>query len=126
MRNSDWSSDVCSSDLPVPDVMDILMSSPHFTDSFTRFVSDEVKALQANEADEHERRIDNIEGAVAGILRRVAALEAADEADEEPLSTLVRWTSSSGSECQLTTNVRSEERRVGKECVSTCRSRWSP
>src|SRR3546814_14947263 len=24
------------------------------------------------------------------------------------------------------TNARSEERRVGKECVSTCRSRWSP
>src|SRR3546814_20580481 len=24
------------------------------------------------------------------------------------------------------TAVRSEERRVGKECVSTCRSRWSP
>src|SRR3546814_11576848 len=23
-------------------------------------------------------------------------------------------------------NERSEERRVGKECVSTCRSRWSP
>ena len=22
--------------------------------------------------------------------------------------------------------IRSEERRVGKECVSTCRSRWSP
>src|SRR3546814_5161212 len=22
--------------------------------------------------------------------------------------------------------ARSEERRVGKECVSTCRSRWSP
>src|SRR3546814_14834899 len=22
--------------------------------------------------------------------------------------------------------VRSDERRVGKECVSTCRSRWSP
>src|SRR3546814_14466475 len=26
--------------------------------------------------------------------------------------------------CQ--TEQRSEERRVGKECVSTCRSRWSP
>src|SRR3546814_6242454 len=25
-----------------------------------------------------------------------------------------------------TTNGRSEERSVGKECVSTCRSRWSP
>src|SRR3546814_3577790 len=23
-------------------------------------------------------------------------------------------------------HMRSEERRVGKECVSTCRSRWSP
>src|SRR3546814_11545955 len=26
----------------------------------------------------------------------------------------------------LQTGMRSEERRVGKECVSTCRSRWSP
>src|SRR3546814_12624544 len=25
-----------------------------------------------------------------------------------------------------THHFRSEERRVGKECVSTCRSRWSP
>src|SRR3546814_11322205 len=23
-------------------------------------------------------------------------------------------------------NIRSEERRVGNECVSTCKSRWSP
>src|SRR3546814_19291867 len=27
-------------------------------------------------------------------------------------------------ECDIP--ARSEERRVGKECVSTCRSRWSP
>src|SRR3546814_11958699 len=26
----------------------------------------------------------------------------------------------------LVNHYRSEERRVGKECVSTCRSRWSP
>src|SRR3546814_12065706 len=26
----------------------------------------------------------------------------------------------------LAVDLRSEERRVGKECVSTCRSRWSP
>src|SRR3546814_4604393 len=26
----------------------------------------------------------------------------------------------------LLVHLRSEERRVGKECVSTCRSRWSP
>src|SRR3546814_1455444 len=27
---------------------------------------------------------------------------------------------------QIMSLYRSEERRVGKECVSTCRSRWSP
>src|SRR3546814_11842489 len=27
---------------------------------------------------------------------------------------------------QVARAIRSEERRVGKECVSTCRSRWSP
>src|SRR3546814_15075977 len=27
---------------------------------------------------------------------------------------------------ELMGDERSEERRVGKECVSTCRSRWSP
>ena len=26
----------------------------------------------------------------------------------------------------ITIDVRSEERRVGKECTATCRSRWSP
>src|SRR3546814_6264671 len=26
----------------------------------------------------------------------------------------------------IASKIRSEERRVGKECVSTCRSRWSP
>src|SRR3546814_1831644 len=30
------------------------------------------------------------------------------------------------SEIEPTALIRSEERRVGKECVSTCRSRWSP
>src|SRR3546814_15693813 len=41
------------------------------------------------------------------------------------------WESTTGLECQILrfANVygpRSEERRVGKECVSTCRSRWQP
>src|SRR3546814_9930158 len=29
-------------------------------------------------------------------------------------------------QARLGQSLRSEERRVGKECVSTCRSRWSP
>src|SRR3546814_2685450 len=31
-----------------------------------------------------------------------------------------------GNDFRQTDIERSEERRVGKECVSTCRSRWSP
>src|SRR3546814_13202990 len=29
-------------------------------------------------------------------------------------------------QCAVQRDLRSEERRVGKECVSTCSSRWSP
>src|SRR3546814_15593476 len=36
------------------------------------------------------------------------------------------FTLACGSAALLTAQMRSEERRVGKECVSTCRSRWSP
>src|SRR3546814_15681559 len=33
---------------------------------------------------------------------------------------------SGGQQQRVAIARRSEERRVGKECVSTCRSRWSP
>src|SRR3546814_19672477 len=36
------------------------------------------------------------------------------------------WEKHKGWIIQTLTFLRSEERRVGKECVSTCRSRWSP
>src|SRR3546814_10398913 len=42
---------------------------------------------------------------------------------EELLAQPVGLTRRQGHPVQL---LRSEERRVGKECVSTCRSRWSP
>src|SRR3546814_18286589 len=35
-------------------------------------------------------------------------------------------TGGNGIELRGVDHGRSEERRVGKECVSTCRSRWSP
>src|SRR3546814_3694479 len=37
-----------------------------------------------------------------------------------------RWTRLRAAARTPTPRSRSEERRVGKECVSTCRSRWSP
>src|SRR3546814_9848286 len=36
------------------------------------------------------------------------------------------WVKEFGGTAARTPKARSEERRVGKECVSTCRSRWSP
>src|SRR3546814_11571828 len=52
-----------------------------------------------------------------------------DEADMiEALADFVELRPSSRLSCQLPVDasVRSEERRVGKECVSTCRSRGAP
>src|SRR3546814_12199377 len=40
--------------------------------------------------------------------------------------TAMTWTSPKTLVLQWRNENRSEERRVGKECVSTCRYRWSP
>src|SRR3546814_14825876 len=57
-----------------------------------------------------------MEGSPAG--DEIQALENA-VAETEP--TVVNWLAQAGMKHER----RSEERRVGKECVSTCRSRWS-
>src|SRR3546814_15012340 len=90
MRISDWSSDVCSSDL----------------------IENEVTAQFAVEHPEHvpvELGRD-AGGIVVGSDQAVRILHQVDSEQED----LPR--------CQR----RSEERRVGKECVSTGRPRWSP
>src|SRR3546814_16659537 len=57
----------------------------------------------------------------AGIEDRVGELGRGAGPDVEPLPTV----GDRGVELSPVA-PRSEERRVGKECVSTCRSRWSP
>src|SRR3546814_16622391 len=89
MRISDWSSDVCSSDLD---------------SHFRRILSDP----NAPADDKVERLV-----LCTGKLFYDLA-EARDAAGDET-TTIVR----------IEQLYRSEERRVGKECVSTCRSRWS-
>src|SRR3546814_5018586 len=76
MRISDWSSDVCSSDLPAGGLPPPALSFPH----------------------------PGIGSPPAGFIG-------------------VAVFSRNG---RPSSRRRSEERRVGKECVSTCRSRWSP
>src|SRR3546814_16030215 len=99
MRISDWSSDVCSSGLRI---------------AYNLFAQ---KA--GEELSDYERWVAMTEpGAGSAFFRMNGAGEnltwsAADfENFLEPRPDLAR--------------TRSEERRVGKECVSTCRSRGSP
>src|SRR3546814_15773197 len=102
MRISDWSSDVCSSDLDwdLPPALHRLRR-------------------RLGTGDEADRRFVRVLSAVL-----TDGLELVEAATREALAT---GTASD----ELILNIlsrhsRSEERRVGKECVSTCRSRWSP
>src|SRR3546814_20550491 len=95
MRISDWSSDVCSSDLRD----EIGGGALQFTRVF-----DQDDAIAAP-GDPGEQRVGE---------SRLAGPGAARDKDIEAIA-------DSGAQ-----NLRSEERRVGKECVSTCRYRWSP
>src|SRR3546814_18867943 len=70
----------------------------------------------AAERKNHRGRVQRAQSPEAGIFdaeveRRKGELQCDVEADREPCDT---------------PEARSDERRVGKECVSTCRSRWSP
>src|SRR3546814_19239283 len=93
MRISDWSSDVCSSDL-----LQIIMRD--------RQVVAGDHLMQIGDGDDfsvtqHGGQIGHaIMGIGIGFRPDLGRLDGTGE--------------------------RSEERRVGKECVSTCRSRWSP
>src|SRR3546814_16380755 len=86
MRISDWSSDVCSSDLRQLEHLGRLL--------------------------DHVGRRDGLLGHDIIIDQQLEVLAGRHAVDQPP---------------RLDGRLfRSEERRVGKECVSTCRSRWSP
>src|SRR3546814_15468699 len=89
MRISDWSSDVCSSDLHKL-ARGFL---PRMTRSFHKIARPEFEAAIRDHAEREAQ----------GIAMYHNELE-----ERGPF------------------RKRSEERRVGKECVSTCRSRWAP
>src|SRR3546814_18501313 len=105
MRISDWSSDVCSSDLRFPQFIDLVRSM--LVDV------DHIGAAPRHDLDKPDPR----EMPERLAHRRMAHSEArGDFALAQPRS----------GRTPPFDDVRSEERRVGKECVSTCRSRWSP
>src|SRR3546814_18855360 len=108
MRISDWSSDVCSSDLDalLLDDLDVLQcggAANRMAGIGVAVVEQQIRRRLGAQA------LQQAVGDEAGAERQVAG--------SEPLGT--------GDHVRLDAE-RSEERRVGKECVSTCRSRWSP
>src|SRR3546814_1008249 len=114
MRISDWSSDVCSSDLNRLDTKDDCLS---FLNALVRYAEDDLIADlgKYSRAALLESLLRNHERAIAERdhwKRTTAALIGLHGATEDTYG-LIR-------------DHRSEERRVGKECVSTCRSRWAP
>src|SRR3546814_15599568 len=96
MRISDWSSDVCSSDLLARNEFARMLRESgadlSLIASFDR-LSDSIAGMRQSVSQMRMQRIDKLFAPLPRIVRDVA---------------------------------RSEERRVGKESVSTCRSRWSP
>src|SRR3546814_17787466 len=116
MRISDWSSDVCSSDL----------TSGRFGDAEAardlKFRREDTSSFSATVGGDFDigASLLNIEAGYTRATKR------------DPHRT--EWsfeTDGFGGSYDTTGifprySVRSEERRVGKECVSPCRSRWSP
>src|SRR3546814_17161635 len=105
MRMSDWSSDVCSSDLVCGST--VFNRRPDDNEGTVRTRMAEYRAKTAPILPYFEKR---------GLVSRVAGMADITEVNEA-IERLLDATVEVG---------RSEERRVGKECVRTCRSRWSP
>src|SRR3546814_8865555 len=98
MRISDWSSDVCSSDLDGYGAIGAFVGVYLMTLMLTELVTNNAAAA----------------------LAFPIALSTARAFDVDPTAfvMVVAYGASAG--------FRSDERRVGKECVRPCRSRWSP
>src|SRR3546814_12996299 len=114
MRISDWSSDVCSSDLKT-NCLDFIRARMNMVEAPVDF---HASAL-------HEHFLDcGFHRMLRSASDMEIALPSMGNRDLERLSDLIADIIPPLSVKAV--SVRSEERRVGKECVSTCSSRWSP
>src|SRR3546814_14622941 len=106
MRISDWSSDVCSSDLSLTAMIPsnaIAAAAQSAMLPLVVFALFFGFALTRIGADHRSKMVDFF------------------QAIADAMIVIVRWVL-----WAAPVGVRSEERRVGKECVRTCRSGWSP
>src|SRR3546814_20498612 len=106
MRISDWSSDVCSSDL-APTQMN------------ERRLLERIANLDANDGGGQTSRAEVLVTSILDHLHRILNTRQGSVPVDQDFG-VPDFTNLAGS------FSRSEERRVGKECVRTCRTRWSP
>src|SRR3546814_16234888 len=104
IRISDWSSDVCSSDLEVCLAGSRLFLHEAIEEEFLEKFRDALGNIRQGDPLDPATQL----GAQASTMQM------------EKIESYLALAIEEGA------TVRSEERRVGKECVSTCRSRWQP
>src|SRR3546814_17408148 len=110
MRISDWSSDVCSSDL-AHDELRLDRLSRHRTKY--RTLSEREKHLDPTMSDQPARAVKYETVDIRAFLQDLAGPH------HKKIGPAIGCTGG------FELDARSEERRVGQECVSTCRYRWS-
>src|SRR3546814_11045473 len=126
MRISDWSSDVCSSDLR-PGRIAVLPGLVTLDNHLIRSSSDVRNGCGKTTADKCFRTV-NREGKPFFSKDRdkvLAEVVAILRADLDPRILPVENLRTKAERASQEVDCRPEERRGGKECVSTCRSRWS-
>src|SRR3546814_16877592 len=111
MRISDWSSDVCSSDLSLQKQF---LGEARFLRAFNYFML--VRAFGS--VPMHDKVVEGVDQGQAPYAS-IEELYAFIISDLEEAITMMEVQKQQGR-----ADKRSEERRVGKECVSTCRDRW--
>src|SRR3546814_20211222 len=130
MRISDWSSDVCSSDLLMARVLNriadtklkVILGYPGSTEIHLAMERGEVQGRCGLGWDSIVSRYHRwIDEKQINILVQLATKKHPDL----PNVPFIYDYAETDVERKML-DVRSEERRVGKECVRTCRSRWSP
>src|SRR3546814_14089607 len=124
MRISDWSSDVCSSDLGFDKgTIDIAALEQRQVAGDFHAAPWQCRKLELRAMDVGLAGVDHILG---------QCLEFGVEGIDDALHIGLPGIEEGGVRAQASIEKigldphRSEERRVGKECVSTCRYRWSP
>src|SRR3546814_4192636 len=126
MRISDWSSDVCSSDLRYSAHRSLELNAglKHFFRFWLWLTTAQNTREWTAIHRKHHAKCETVDDphspvikGLSTVLRKGAELYRAEAENPETLRIY-------GKNCPE--DWRSEERRVGKECVSKCRSRWSP